>query len=656
MAYRPEHPNGGERELTVRALFFGVILAIILGAANAYVGMKAGLTVAATFPATVMALALLRPLGGGVLEQNITRTTASVGEALVAGAIFTIPAFVITGVWTEFNYWESTLIMLAGGTLGVLFVTFLRRVLVNDPELPFPESVACAELTKAGQAGQTGAGYVFGAMGLSAIIELFKNDIGIKIVKEHLTGFIPFGQRYPSPINPEIQHGGGIPWMTPSASPMLLGVGYIIGWRLAALVFTGGLLAWGLLVPVLLFAGPHLGAAAMHRSWSELATVVWLRQVRPLAVGAMIVAALYTLSRMAGPLKSAFVHAVEDLVRIVTGRARVEDETVPRTERDLPMGAVLLGILGLAIPVGALYWYFTRSVSGTLVTTGLLLVAGFLFAAVAGSLVGLIGSSNNPISGLTLSTLLIAALILVGIGITGDRGVLAVLGVAAVICCAMGIAGDMMQDLKVGQLLGGTPSRMQIAEIAGVIIASLVLTYPLIVLHRTYTIGSEALPAPQAGLMAMMSQGIMGGEMAWPLVIIGGILAFALILMGVHSVMIIAVGMYLPFYSTAAIFLGGVIRAVMDAIVRRRRLQATERERVENVGTLVASGLIAGESITSIVLAFLFIGGLQLPKPPVSPTIMSLLGLVVFVIAAVALIAPPLRAVRSGPHGSEPSV
>ena len=382
MAYRPEHPNGGERELTVRALFFGVILAIILGAANAYVGMKAGLTVAATFPATVMALALLRPLGGGVLEQNITRTTASVGEALVAGAIFTIPAFVITGVWTEFNYWESTLIMLAGGTLGVLFVTFLRRVLVNDPELPFPESVACAELTKAGQAGQTGAGYVFGAMGLSAIIELFKNDIGIKIVKEHLTGFIPFGQRYPSPINPEIQHGGGIPWMTPSASPMLLGVGYIIGWRLAALVFTGGLLAWGLLVPVLLFAGPHLGAAAMHRSWSELATVVWLRQVRPLAVGAMIVAALYTLSRMAGPLKSAFVHAVEDLVRIVTGRARVEDETVPRTERDLPMGAVLLGILGLAIPVGALYWYFTRSVSGTLVTTGLLLVAGFLFAAV----------------------------------------------------------------------------------------------------------------------------------------------------------------------------------------------------------------------------------------------------------------------------------
>ncbi len=629
-------------ELTFRSLFIGVVLAIILGAANAYVGMKAGLTVAATFPATVMALALLRPMGGGVLEQNVARTTASVGEALVAGAIFTIPAFLLTGVWAEFNYWESTLIMLVGGTLGVLFITFLRRVLVHDPELPFPESVACAELTKAGQAGQTGAGYVFGAMGLSAVIEVFKNEIGIKIIQEYARGFIPF-RKFASPILSEVQHGGGIVWVTPSASPMLMGVGFIIGWRLAALVFTGGVIAWGLLVPLLLFAGPHLESAVGSRSWMEIASTVWRQQVRPLAVGAMIVAAFYTLSRLRQALRSAFAHAVQDLLRMVRGGGSSSSEAL-RTEKDLPMGAVLLGILGLAIPIAILYDYFTERVGAAIVAALVMLVAGLLFAAVAGYLVGLIGSSNNPISGLTLSTLIVAGLILLGIGVSGERGVLAVLGVAAVICCAMGIAGDMMQDLKVGQLLGGTPWRMQLGEMVGVWVSALVLTVPLIVLHKTYTIGSEALPAPQAGLMAMMSQGIMAGQMAWPLVLMGAFLALALILLRVPSVMLIAVGMYLPFYSTAAIFVGGLFRAILESVLRRRSLSEGERERIENVGTLVASGLIAGESITSIVLAFLLIGGIALPKPVVAPTIMAGLAVLVFAITALVLLVPPIRA------------
>lgn len=632
-------------ELTFRALVIGVVLAIVLGAANAYVGMKAGLTVAATFPATVMALALLRPFGGGILEQNVARTTASVGEALVAGAIFTIPAFLLTGVWREFNYWESTLIMFVGGTLGVLFVTFLRRVLVHDPELPFPESVACAELTKAGQAGQTGAGYVFGAMGLSAFIEIFKNDIGIKIIQEYVRGFVPF-RPFASPILSDVRHGGGIVWVTPSASPMLMGVGFIIGWRLAALVFTGGVIAWGLLVPLLLFAGPHLESAVGSRSWTDIALTVWRQQVRPLAVGAMIVAAFYTLSRLRRALRSAFAHAVHDLLRMLRGASAPAHETV-RTEKDLPLGAVLLGILGLAVPIAILYGYFTGSAGAALITTLVMLMAGLLFAAVAGYLVGLIGSSNNPISGLTLSTLIVAGLILLGIGISGERGVLAVLGVAAVICCAMGIAGDMMQDLKVGQLLGGTPWRMQLGEMVGVWISALVLTVPLVVLHKTYTIGSETLPAPQAGLMAMMSQGIMAGQMAWPLVLMGAFLALALILLRVPSVMLVAVGMYLPFYSTAAIFVGGLFRAILEGVLARRGLAERERERIENVGTLVASGLIAGESVTSIVLAFLFIGGITLPKPVVAPTLMVGLALLVFVITAVALIVPPLRAARA---------
>jgi len=378
----------------------------------------------------------------------------------------------------------------------------------------------------------------------------------------------------------------------------------------------------------------------------DLALTVWRQQVRPLAVGAMIVAAFYTLSRLRQALRSAFAHAVQDLLRMVRGGGTSSSETL-RTEKDLPMGAVLLGIVGLAIPIGVLYGYFTERVGAAVVTTLVMLVAGLLFAAVAGYLVGLIGSSNNPISGLTLSTLIVAGAILLGIGVSGERGVLAVLGVAAVICCAMGIAGDMMQDLKVGQLLGGTPWRMQLGEMIGVWISALVLTVPLVVLHKTYVIGSEQLPAPQAGLMALMSQGIMAGQMAWPLVLMGAFLALALILLRVPSVMLVAVGMYLPFYSTAAIFVGGLFRALLESRLRRRSLSEGERERIENVGTLVASGLIAGESITSIVLAFLLIGGVTLPKPAVAPALRNALAVLVFAITAVALIVPPLRAARA---------
>lgn len=647
--FRPYIPPERDMpELTFRALFLGVVMALILGAANAYVGMKAGLTVAATFPATVLALAFLRPIGGGVLEQNIARTTASVGEALVAGAIFTIPAFLITGVWKEFNYLDSTLIMLAGGVLGVLFITFLRRVLVHESDLPFPESVACAELTKAGQAGETGAKYVFGAMGLSAFIELFKNDIGIKSIAEYVGGFIPF-KKFSSPLNASIQHGGGVAWMTPSASPMLMGVGYIIGWRLAALVFSGGLLAWGLLVPLILFSGPHIQASA-DLSWQTIASTVWKQQVRPLAVGAMIVAAIYTLYRMSEPLRAAFKNAMGDLIRIFKGQRGEHEETSLRTERDLPLGIVLITIILLTIPIGLLYYYFMRDLVGTIVATILMVIAGMLFASVAGYLVGLIGSSNNPISGLTLSTLIIAAIVLVTLGITGDKGVLAVLGVASVICCAMGIAGDMMQDLKVGYILGGTPRRMEIAEIIGVLLAALFLTFPMILLNKAYGIGGADLPAPQAGLMAMMSQGIMGGQMAWPLVIIGALFAVALILLGVHSVMLIAVGMYLPFYSTSAIFVGGIIKAFTDFIIKRRKFDSKATEKVENTGILLASGLIAGESITSIILAGIFIlkGKLhfELPRPDLSPLVENFLGLLVFIVTAVLLIGVSLRSSR----------
>ena len=267
-----------------------------------------------------------------------------------------------------------------------------------------------------------------------------------------------------------------------------------------------------------------------------------------------------------------------------------------------------MAIIGLAIPLFFLYNYFSESIGGALLLTIVMIILGFLFAAVAGYLVGLVGSSNNPISGLTLSALLIAALMMVALGITGSKGVMAVLGVAGIVCCAAGIAGDMMQDLKVGHILGGTPWKMQLGEIVGVIVAALVLIWPMIALDQVYHIGSEQLPAPQAGLMALMAQGIVGGEMAWPLVIAGMFLAVGLILIKTPSPMLVAVGMYLPFHSTAAIFVGGIFKWILESMLKKNNATDEQKTKAENTGVLLSSGLIAGEALTAVILAFVVIG------------------------------------------------
>ena len=592
-------------ELTVKAVLLGIIMAIVLGAANAYVGMKAGLTVAAAFPAAVVAMAVLRPFRGTILEENIARTTASVGESLMAGAIFTIPAFVIAGVWDNLRYWESTAIMLVGGVVGVLFVIVLRRTLVVEADLPFPESVAAAEIVKAGQGGQTGAKYVFGGIVLAGIWELFKNSNGIHFIQEKTAGAIEFGRSSISVLGERTAYaGGGLYLQTPAASPMLMGVGYIVGFRVSAILFAGAVMGWMFLVPLAVFLNPGLIAElSPDTSLVVLSEDVWFNQIRPLAVGTMIVAAFWTLWGLRGPLVSGIRKALADLNVSEEGEA-----AAVRTEVDLPFNRVFIAIGGMGVATFFLYEYFTGSVFGALILTAVMLVLGFLFAAVAGYLVGLIGNSNNPISGLTLTALLVAAVLMVAIGLTDVSGVAGVLAVAGVVCCAAGIAGDMMQDLKVGHILGGTPWRMEIGEIIGVIGAAVVLAIALNVMHSAYTIGSAELPAPQAGLMALIANGIVGGEMAWPLVITGMFFAIGLILVNAPAPMLIAVGMYLPFYSTAAIFVGGLIRAYFEW--KQNRLGATPevRQRAENTGILLSSGFIAGESLMAVALAFLFLG------------------------------------------------
>ncbi len=635
------------KEFTFKAVFLGVIMAVVLGAANAYLGMKAGLTVAATFPAAVVAMAALKAFKGTILEENVARTTASVGEALVAGAIFTIPAFVISGVWdslwTVEHLIEGSLIMLIGGLLGVMFIILLRRTMVEEADLPFPESIAAAEIVKAGQGGASGASYVFGAMGIAGLIEFFKNNNGLHLIQDTVSKFFGFAESKIQFLGSTKLFNGGLKLETPAASPALVGVGYIVGYEISAILFAGSILGHLLLVPLALFLSPTLQEfAAQGQNWVAISDEVWFRQIRPLAVGTMIVAAFYTLYNLRTSLIQGLTKAFKDLQNI-----KNQSGTLSRLQIDLDFKKIITVIGILAIPQYLLYHYFSGSLLGSLILTVVLLVVGFLFSAVAGYLVGLIGSSNNPISGLTLSTLLISAVLMVAIGVTGPKGVAAVLAVAGVVCCAAGIAGDMTQDLKVGHILGGTPWKMELGEIIGVIIAAILLMPFIAVMDKVYVIGSAALPAPQAGLMALMAKGIVGGEMAWPLVIVGVFFAIGLILIKAPSPMLIAVGMYLPFSSTAAIFVGGLAKWLLDKQAAKNNYSDEKKTKAESTGILLASGLIAGESLMAVILAFVVLGvsvsGSSFTLASLSPGATPWLGLVVFAVLFYTLIKLPMK-------------
>lgn len=639
-------------EFTARAVILGLIMTGILGAANAYLGLKAGMTIAATYPAAVIGMSILRLMKGSLLEENIARTIGSIGESVAAGAVFTIPAFVLAGLWpglTGEKYWQSVALMVIGGMLGILFVTLLRRVMVEDPELPFPESVAASEIHKAGQQGSKAAKILFANMGFGALI----NALGALNIFEPVKTFtINIGALGKSLLlrtstNPNVatvSTGGMSTFNSPAISPAYLGVGYIIGPRLAALNFAGGVLAWGLLVPLLTYLlGPEIKAslpADATTGWGTLAGAVYFSIVRPIAVGGMLVGACYTLFRMRKQLAVGMGRAVSDLKKSAAAHAATD-----RTERDLNAKIVFLGVAVVFIAMIALYYFFiagagnglthSKIVAGAVVAAAVMVVLGFFFAAVSGNLVGMIGSSNNPVSGLTLCTLVVAALLMVALGVSGVGGVAAVLGVAAVVCVSSAVAGEMLQDLKVGHILGGTPSRMQIGDIFGILIASLVLFFPLAVLDRAYHFGSAALPAPQAGLMAMLAQGIVGGNMAWPLVVVGILMGFALIMIEVRSPMLFSVGMYLPIETTFAIFVGGLIRWTTDKLRDRRGLNDAQKARVENAGVLTASGLIAGEALCGLVIAGVWRGATpQLLKSP---------HWIAMIVAAVALIAVMIR-------------
>ena len=655
-SYVPD--NSTMPEFTLRAVLLGLVLTVILGAANAYLGLRAGMTIAATYPAAVIGMAVLRIMKGSILEENIARTVGSIGESVAAGAIFTIPAFVISGAWPVFDfehaYWKSSILMLVGGALGILFVTLLRRVMVEDPELPFPESVAASQIHIAGQQGSRAAKILFGNMGFGGIVYLLGQFSLFSASRDFIvnvgtlgTSFVRMGR---SATAAKLPAGAVTTMSAPAISPAYLGVGYIIGPRLASLNFAGGVIAWGLLVPLILFlGGPTLVAQFApagttlpdNAFWAGQAGAVWSFIVRPIAVGGMLVGACYTLFRMRKSLGSGMARAVSDLQKSAAAHAGTA-----RTEHDLNAKFVFSGLLVVLISMVFLYKSYAASWGPGIVAAIVMIIVGFFFAAVSGNLVGLIGSSNNPISGLTLAALVIAALLMVLMGVSGIHGVAAVLGVAAVVCISSAVAGEMLQDLKVGHILGGTPAKMQIGDFMGVTVASFALLPVLLLLNQANInsggigFGDPQLPAPQAGLMAMLSRGIVGGEMAWPLIVVGILMGIALIMIEVRSPMLFAVGMYLPLETTFAIFLGGMIRWITDKMRDSRNFNEAQKARVENAGVLTASGFIAGEALMGIVIAVFRYKQWPLPVIFQHPNVVS--GFIVLVILAVVMIRVPL--------------
>jgi len=654
--HRPFVPdNVRMKEFTWRAVLLGLAMTVVLGSANAYLGLRAGQTIAATYPAAVIGMAMLRVMGRGtILEENIARTAGSIGEGVAAGAVFTLPAFIMVKAWPSFGfadaYWKSTALILVGSVLGVLFVSLVRRALVEDPELPFPESLAASQIHKAGQVGAQAAKYLFYNMGFGAATFLLG---AFNVFAADKDFFFPVGRLGASTLklggadtNQVLGAGGIATCSAPTVSPAFLGVGYVIGPELASLNFSGSVIAWGLLIPLLIFfLGPqlknYLPTGSGDAGWLDEGTAVWHYIVRPIAVGGMMVGTGYTLFRMR---KNLFSGLAKAFAEVRTGGPDLE--SMNRTERYMSSKSVL-GLLAVTfVAMTVLYIYLSKLVAGGIAAAIVMLIVGFFFAIVSGHLVGVIGSSNNPVSGLTLCTLVIAALLMVVMGATGMPGVVAVLGVAAVVCVSSSVAGELLQDFKVGYILGGTPRYIQIAELIAVVVASLIMYFPLMVLQQGNInsggigFGDRELAAPQAGLMASLAQGIVGGEMAWPLVVAGIMMGFALIMIRVKSPMLVAIGMYLPISITSAIFIGGLIRWVSDSLARRRGLNEAQKARVENVGVLAASGMIAGEALAGIVTATFKFKRWTIPEVFHDPT--YLLGVVFMGLIAYVLVKVPL--------------
>lgn len=575
------------KQLTFRALLLGGILAAVLGAANAYLGLMVGLTVSASIPAAVLSMAVLRVLGGSnPKENNIVQTAASAGEALAAGAIFTLPALILLGAWQGFDYGWTLALTASGGILGVLFVIPLRRALVLDNSLPFPEGTATAEVLKAGHGQEGEEGSVEQQQGVKAL--MVGAAVGA-VIKFAQTGL----GLWPAVVEAATRVGSSLFYLGSNASPALLGVGYIVGLNVSLLVLAGGLISWWFAIPLygFLFGSPAGDAASS--AWA-----VWNGQIRYLGVGAMAVGGLWTLLQMSGRIRDA-----------VSSLSSGQGDDLPQ-----PFLMALLAVVALVIT--GLYSVSLGSMTAGIPLAGLMLVAAFLFSAVAGYMAGVVGSSHNPVSGMTIGTILLASLLVVMMRSAGLAvGPPAALMVGAVVCCAAAIAGDTLQDLKAGALLGAKPAYQQIAQLLGVVTAALVMAPVLNLLYQAYGFAVEGgLPAPQAALMASVAKGVIEGGLPWAMVAAGAVLGAAIIAFDrylQHSgsewrapVLAVAVGIYLPLEMVMPLALGGFVAwRVHGHIGSVTAIPTGSIKPAGSSGMLLAAGLITGEALMGIALA-----------------------------------------------------
>ena len=589
-------------EITVKAILLGAVLSIVLSAANAYFGLFAGLTVSASIPAAVISTALLKVFkNSNILENNLVQTAASAGESLAAGVIFTMPALVIMGYWEEFNYFETMIIALSGGVLGVLFTIPLRSALIVKEKLKFPEGVATAEVLKTGEEGGKAVKYlVWGSL----IGGLFK-------LGDSALNYWDGTWQKATLINEKIYAYFGL-----NLSPALVAVGYIVGLNIAFLVFLGGAISWFIAIPAYIaINGGQEGVDAV-----TLGGNVWNSQIRYLGVGSMVVGGLWALLSLTSSLATAFKSGID---AFKGGGQKMKDQI--RTEMDTPMSWVLIGIGVLLVPIFFIYQSAISDVPITITMTLILVVAGFLFSAVAGYMAGLVGSSNNPISGVTIATILSASLLLLTLMGTGNElsGAAGAILIGAVVACAAAIAGDNMQDLKAGHILGATPYKQQIMQMVGVTAGALVIPFVMNALLVAYGMGAptaeqpNSLTAPQATLMQSVAQGIFGGNLPWNMVYIGAGIGITIILIDQYlkskgsefrmPVLAVAVGLYLPFELDSAIFVGGVLAHFLS----KATSGSSGKERAGNAGLLLASGLITGEALMGIFIAIAIVFGYQ---------------------------------------------
>ena len=590
-------------QLTPRAIILSIVLATVLAAANTYLGLFAGLTIASAIPAAVVSMAVLRALGGGgILENNIVQTGASAGTSIASGVIFTIPALVIMGYWSEFQYGWVLAIAGLGGILGVLFSVPLRRSLIIEQGLAFPEGKAAAEVLRTGENPAQGIRILtFSALGGS--LAKLAAASGLQLIPDTAAaaGFV----------------GRYLGYLGTNLSPALLGVGYIVGLNIGIVVLAGAMISWNVAIPIyaanFLDGNAELSQAAAGLSASDLAGLLWSKQIRYLGVGAMLVGGLWTLVSLRKSLASG--------IRSGLAATRAGSvQAIAHTERDLPMRQVLIGIVLFTLPLLALYQSIVGNFAVSVPMTIIMIVAGFLFCAVSAYMAGLVGSSNNPVSGITIATILFAAVVLLLLmGRESAIGPVAAVMIGAVVCCAACVAGDNLQDLKCGQLVGATPWKQQLMLAIGSVSCALVMAPVLNLLAHAYGIGvpSAAHPnpllAPQATLMASVSKGLFGGSLPWNMVAIGAGIGAAIITLDEilkargstfrTPVLAVAVGIYLPLELMTPIFIGGLLAHLAERASKLARRTPDDVERANRRGVLFASGLITGEALMGILIA-----------------------------------------------------